>query len=165
MDEDGDHFVYQTGETEGSVTENDPDKWPGLNMVPSPYSQIVYYAEHAEHEKFENGINSVEELNDFVANNQTLKKVILKGCTSLTNVHLSHGFDEGKAATAAQDLWVYYNSIEEVDMTGCTGMIEFKLRNSMLKSLKLDGCIRLEGIDIDQGLLRGENNDISTQGC
>lgn len=165
VDEDGDHFVYQTGETEGSVTENDPDKWPGLNMVPSPYSQIVYYAEHAEHEKFENGINSVEELNDFVANNQTLKKVILKGCTSLTNVHLSHGFDEGKAATAAQDLWVYYNSIEEVDMTGCTGMIEFKLRNSMLKSLKLDGCIRLEGIDIDQGLLRGENNDISTQGC
>ncbi|MBR1656443.1 MAG: hypothetical protein IJ698_08555 [Prevotella sp.] len=139
----------------------------GLSLVPTPKSAETW------------GIiagnqvctNIIKDIDAYNASNK-LRVVKLRHCTNLgyfnTNrtLYLTHGFAEDtKDASEKDDEWMYYSNIEEVDLTGCTGLQRFACMNTKLKKLTLDGCENLEWVSIDQGNLTGLNGDISTRGC
>lgn len=163
-DADGDHISYENlaGMSLTQTSELDPDKWPGLNLVPTPKSQIDYYATVAPNATYENGITDVDAYN---AGNK-LETIILNGCTSLSDVYLSHGFDLDNASTSVtHDTLVYYNPIKTVSATGCTNMTGIYVENSLINSMNLTNCTSLEAISIEQARLTGLNNDINITNC
>ncbi|MBR6445666.1 MAG: hypothetical protein IKS94_04445 [Prevotella sp.] len=128
----------------------DPNEWIGLNLLPVTKSQHDWFDIYAD-EHFE---NSITDIADYNANN-TLETIILAGCTSLTDVYLTHGADDTHTS-ADDDQWLYYNILKTVDMSGCTGLTGIHATNTLMTTLNLNNCSNLEEISIDQGLLAGK---------
>lgn len=99
---------------------------------------------------------SVEEygINNFNEGNK-LTKLNIENCTSLTGA-VTLGF--------LTDDMLFYNQIQDVDASGCTGITRFDCPNSLMENLDLSNCSSLEIININQGMLTG-NGDINLAGC
>lgn len=84
-----------------------------------------------------------------------LTKLNIENCTSLTGA-VTLGF--------LTDDMLFYNQIQDVDASGCTGITRFDCPNSLMENLDLSNCSSLEIININQGMLTG-NGDINLAGC
>lgn len=133
------------------TTGNDPNNAVGLRLIPIPKS-LAY-----------RGLaNTVEDVDEYNKNNK-LRKVTLKGCTELSILSLTFG--QITSGYASNDHWIYYNSIDSVDVSGSSSLENFYCFNSMLKYLNLSNCNKLRVINMDQGMLTGLNHDINLSGC
>lgn len=94
------------------------------------------------------GINAFNEGNK-------LKTLKIANCTNLTGE---------VALNFVGSNWYYYNALEYIDASGCTGITQFQCPNNLLEHLDLSNCSSLELIDITQGRLTG-NGDIDLSGC
>ncbi|MBQ4483620.1 MAG: leucine-rich repeat domain-containing protein [Prevotella sp.] len=94
------------------------------------------------------GINAFNEGNK-------LKTLKIANCTNLTGE---------VALNFVGSNWYYYNALEYIDASGCTGITQFECPNNLLEHLNLSNCSSLELIDITQGRLTG-NGDIDLSGC
>lgn len=99
---------------------------------------------------------SVQEygINNFNEGNK-LTKLNIENCTNLTGA-VTLGF--------LTDDMLFYNQIQDVDASGCTGITRFDCPNSLMENLDLSNCSSLEIININQGMLTG-NGDINLAGC
>lgn len=151
---DGAYVPYSTVEANPSAYAayqvTDPNQWIGLNLLPVTKSQHDWFDINTD-EHFDHSITNIATFN---ANNN-LTNIILKGCTGLTDTYLTHGADDTDES-AANDQWMYYNKLETVDLSDCTGLTGIHATNTLLTTLNLDGCSSLEDISIDQGLLAGK---------
>ena len=84
-----------------------------------------------------------------------LTKLNIENCKSLTGA-VTLGF--------LTDDMLFYNQIQDVDASGCTGITRFDCPNSLIENLDLSNCSSLEIININQGMLTG-NGDINLAGC
>ena len=117
---------------------SDPNSTPGFWVAPIPKSM--------SEKGWENTITDIDAYNT----NNPLRVIKLRGCTSIIRLYLSQGF-----STDNNDTWIYYNNIEEVDVSGCENMIGFYCMNTLLKKLNMENCKALERVEMDQGLLTG----------
>ncbi|MBR1469072.1 MAG: hypothetical protein IJ605_03015 [Prevotella sp.] len=84
-----------------------------------------------------------------------LRKLQIQNCTSLTG---------GLTLNFEGESWKYYNAMEYLDASGCTGITRLDCQNNLLTHLDLSNCLALEEINITQGLLTG-NGDIDLSRC
>ena len=147
-------LVAQERITGGLLKGKDPNESPGFWITPIPKCFSSY--------GYENTITDVDAYNT----NNPLRVIKLRGCTGLTGpLVLSQGFSQVSA-----DTWIYYNNIEEVDVSGCENITGLYCMNTLLTKLNTDNCKEMTRVEMDQGLLTGlvddeGNCDISMKFC
>lgn len=80
-----------------------------------------------------------------------LKKINVKGCTSLKTLELT---DDNSGKNSSQ--WYERTVLEEINAEGCTSLTKLKSVNGRISKLNVRGCTKLDNVSLIQNMLTTE---------